>query len=227
MKNCTQRRVQLPCPPWVISAIWYRPGPYQHTNYASSSGIEQEPTIHQLVLLNDSTTTPHRNSNGYHHHHPQALTPNTGLLYDDDNSFHDEGWTQFSFSAIKTKPDGANNENNGLETRGQQIPSSSPPTGSTASKKCEWKGCTFPRPFRRNAELMRRIKTVHISRDAYKCLVCGKAFGRKDKMEDHRRVHTHTHTRTRTRKHDTLGRKGIVLDTRHTMGQLGVLYMRD
>lgn len=72
-------------------------------------------------------------------------------------------------------------------------PSSRPTEEATPSKKCEWKGCTFPRPFRREAELIRHIKTVHVSRDAYKCPICGKGFGRKDRMEDHRRTHTHNH----------------------------------
>lgn len=165
-------------------------GPISTYNYASLPGIEQEPAIQQVVMLNNSTTIPLRN-NSYHHHHPQTLMPNTGLLYDGNHSFHDEGWMQFSLSTT-------NNANNGLETPNQQIPSSSsPPMDSTTSKKCEWKGCTFLRPFRRDAELMRHIKTVHVSRDAYKCPVCGKAFGRKDKMEDHRRIHTHTIHTTR------------------------------
>jgi hypothetical protein len=161
--------------------------PISTYNYTSVPSIQQEPaSMQQAVLFN--STSPFLN-NGYHHHLQQTLMPdNTGIFYDNKHSFHDERWMQFGFSSIDSNTDGAsNNETNGLEISDQI---SSLPSEPPASKKCEWKGCTFPRPFRRDAELMRHFKTVHVSRDAYKCPVCGKAFGRKDKMEHHRRTHT-------------------------------------
>lgn len=60
--------------------------------------------------------------------------------------------------------------------------------------KCEWKGCKSKRSFGRRAELERHVKSIHISPDAYQCPVigCEKSFGRKDRMESHKRQHEDT-----------------------------------
>ena len=57
---------------------------------------------------------------------------------------------------------------------------------------CKWEGCQYPRPFGREAELVRHLKSVHIKPGAYICpdLGCGKPFNRKDNLDAHRqRVH--------------------------------------
>lgn len=60
------------------------------------------------------------------------------------------------------------------------------------SKSCKWEGCQYPRPFGRDADLVRHLKSVHINPGAYICpdLGCGKPFSRKDNLDAHRqRVH--------------------------------------
>ncbi|GAM38744.1 hypothetical protein TCE0_033r09724 [Talaromyces pinophilus] len=191
--------------------------PISTYNYTSvPAGTKQGPaSVPQVALLDNSTIAPFQH-NGYHHHLQEALMPSSGHLYD-KHCYQDEGWMQFAFSAIDSKlNDVHNNENNSLQSSDQY--NVSPPIEATPSKKCEWKGCTFPRPFRRDAELMRHIKTIHIARDAYKCPVCRKGFGRKDRMEDHRRTHTHNHA---------LGGKTLVSqNTRQAVRELDVPYLR-
>ncbi|OJJ01299.1 hypothetical protein ASPVEDRAFT_82824 [Aspergillus versicolor CBS 583.65] len=53
--------------------------------------------------------------------------------------------------------------------------------------KCEWRDCHTPGQFHRELDLVRHIRTVHISPDKYRCDSCGKAFGRKDHLNGHRK----------------------------------------
>ncbi|KAK1147626.1 hypothetical protein N8T08_000968 [Aspergillus melleus] len=57
--------------------------------------------------------------------------------------------------------------------------------------KCRWVGCLEKRNhFRREVELMRHIKTIHVSPQAYQCDECNMFFNRRDNLEAHaRRVH--------------------------------------
>lgn len=148
--------------------------------------VQQGSASMQQVGLSSSSIPSQ--DNRYHHHHRlhQSLIPTNVPYEDNKHSAYDHDWTQF---ALPT------NENQTLQMsdRNDISPLSplSQPEKATASMKCEWKGCTFPRPFRRYADLMRHIKTIHVSPDAYKCSVCGKGFGRKDKLEVHHRTHTH------------------------------------
>ncbi|KAL2823290.1 hypothetical protein BDW59DRAFT_163452 [Aspergillus cavernicola] len=54
---------------------------------------------------------------------------------------------------------------------------------------CEWKDCSPAPYFNRVAELMRHIKSIHVSPDAHSCPVenCGKRFGRRDQLQLHTR----------------------------------------
>jgi hypothetical protein len=66
------------------------------------------------------------------------------------------------------------------------------PASPRFSKTCKWEGCQYPRPFGREADLVRHLKTIHINPGAYICpeLGCGKPCSRKDNLEAHRqRVH--------------------------------------
>ncbi|KAE8356033.1 hypothetical protein BDV28DRAFT_145535 [Aspergillus coremiiformis] len=58
--------------------------------------------------------------------------------------------------------------------------------------RCRWEGCTFTRAFNRDADLVRHLKTIHISPRSYRCTVdgCFKSFNREDRLNDHKlRVH--------------------------------------
>ncbi|KAL2813341.1 hypothetical protein BDW59DRAFT_167524 [Aspergillus cavernicola] len=61
------------------------------------------------------------------------------------------------------------------------------------SFQCKWEGCTSISHFARAIDLIRHIKTIHISPKAYPCLVknCGKAFGRRDHLQEHTRRRHH------------------------------------
>lgn len=60
--------------------------------------------------------------------------------------------------------------------------------------RCEWKGCTSPFTFRREADLMRHINTIHVNPRAYACPDCGSRFARKDNLQSHMMRH-HKHIR--------------------------------
>ncbi|KAL2843460.1 hypothetical protein BJX68DRAFT_155602 [Aspergillus pseudodeflectus] len=55
--------------------------------------------------------------------------------------------------------------------------------------QCRWIGCRSVTIFCRESELMRHLKTVHISPKAYPCTQpqCGMAFGRRDHLKAHQR----------------------------------------
>jgi hypothetical protein len=60
---------------------------------------------------------------------------------------------------------------------------------------CKWAACNYSGSFRRAADLMRHLKTTHVSPGSYVCPAadCHKSFNRKDKMDEHvRRVHRAT-----------------------------------
>ncbi|KAE8383156.1 hypothetical protein BDV26DRAFT_252219 [Aspergillus bertholletiae] len=52
---------------------------------------------------------------------------------------------------------------------------------------CRWDGCTYRRLFNREADLVRHVKTKHISPRCHKCTVnaCTKSFNRGDNLRDH------------------------------------------
>ncbi|KAL2816435.1 hypothetical protein BDW59DRAFT_153235 [Aspergillus cavernicola] len=54
---------------------------------------------------------------------------------------------------------------------------------------CKWQDCRSTTCFRREVDLMRHVKSVHVAPKAYCCLEpnCGKAFGRKDHLQNHKR----------------------------------------
>ncbi|KAJ0416234.1 hypothetical protein BJY00DRAFT_317119 [Aspergillus carlsbadensis] len=61
---------------------------------------------------------------------------------------------------------------------------------SNASRfQCKWQGCANKPSFLREGDLIRHLKTIHISPDAYRCRVhpCHKPFGRKDHLLEHRK----------------------------------------
>ncbi|KAL2801976.1 hypothetical protein BJX63DRAFT_416095 [Aspergillus granulosus] len=67
------------------------------------------------------------------------------------------------------------------------------PTQQTTStftpKKCMWEGCNSSTSFQREGDLIRHLKTIHISPDAYPCheAKCSKTFGRNDHLQNHLR----------------------------------------
>ena len=84
--------------------------------------------------------------------------------------------------------------NNSIQPRVSEPDPQIGPTAEPAPPRfsCKWEGCQYPRPFGREADLVRHLKTVHINPGAYICpeLGCGKPCSRKDNLEAHRqRVH--------------------------------------
>lgn len=60
---------------------------------------------------------------------------------------------------------------------------------------CKWEGCKYEGSFHRVADLLRHIRTVHISPGSYTCPVAGclKSFNRRDNLEAHvQRIHKKT-----------------------------------
>ncbi|KAL3481546.1 hypothetical protein BJX99DRAFT_148701 [Aspergillus californicus] len=63
--------------------------------------------------------------------------------------------------------------------------------------QCKWLGCRSTTSFRREIDLMRHLKTVHVSPKAYPCteLNCPMGFGRKDHLKAHLKTHQQSHHR--------------------------------
>ncbi|KAL2843459.1 hypothetical protein BJX68DRAFT_244007 [Aspergillus pseudodeflectus] len=94
-----------------------------------------------------------------------------------------------------------------LQERGERISHwtpNSPPAGQSLvypsiedpsyferTLRCEWAGCRSVTVFRRESDLMRHIKTIHVSPKAHRCtqLNCAMAFGRKDHLKAHQKTH--------------------------------------
>ncbi|KAJ0419579.1 hypothetical protein BJY00DRAFT_154381 [Aspergillus carlsbadensis] len=58
--------------------------------------------------------------------------------------------------------------------------------------RCKWAGCRSSRQFRREGDLVRHLRTIHISPAAFVCpyTECEKSFGRRDHLSEHvRRRH--------------------------------------
>ncbi|KAH8700437.1 hypothetical protein BGW36DRAFT_357096 [Talaromyces proteolyticus] len=136
----------------------------------------------QAALLD--STAPFANER---HHLQQHVMPKTDFVYD-RHGIYNENWMQLKFPCDDDDDDKNNNNQDasGLKNRRQNH---SPP--KSATRKCRWEGCKYLGSFRRDADLLRHVKAVHVSPDAYTCPIvgCGKPFGRKDKMEAHRRAH--------------------------------------
>ncbi|PYI09415.1 hypothetical protein BO78DRAFT_415692 [Aspergillus sclerotiicarbonarius CBS 121057] len=61
-----------------------------------------------------------------------------------------------------------------------------------APLQCGWAGCTNSKSFNRPADLLRHVRNLHVTPNAYVCRVnnCGRAFNRKDNLMEHiARVH--------------------------------------
>ena len=62
--------------------------------------------------------------------------------------------------------------------------------------RCEWKDCVYPGTFTNEGTLVRHLRTVHFSPNRFKCDICGKRFGRKDRYRTHRQMaHSQAHAR--------------------------------
>ncbi|OJJ03870.1 hypothetical protein ASPVEDRAFT_762734 [Aspergillus versicolor CBS 583.65] len=74
--------------------------------------------------------------------------------------------------------------------RGSPIPSIAD-THQPPVFQCKWQGCRSSASFRRQVDLIRHLKTIHIAPDAYPCREpnCGVAFGRKDHLKAHSKMH--------------------------------------
>ncbi|KAL2862619.1 uncharacterized protein BJX67DRAFT_365887 [Aspergillus lucknowensis] len=90
----------------------------------------------------------------------------------------------------------------GLEGRESGWIAYSPPTGQSPLPafaengpddarvfRCKWQGCRSYTSFRRETDLLRHLRTVHVSPKAYPCPEpnCDKGFGRKDHLRTHQR----------------------------------------
>ncbi|KAL3470116.1 hypothetical protein BJX99DRAFT_240108 [Aspergillus californicus] len=55
--------------------------------------------------------------------------------------------------------------------------------------QCRWQGCRSTTLFRREHDLLRHLKSIHIRPDAYVCDIggCRQTFGRRDHLLQHRR----------------------------------------
>ncbi|PLB53302.1 hypothetical protein P170DRAFT_353006 [Aspergillus steynii IBT 23096] len=53
--------------------------------------------------------------------------------------------------------------------------------------ECKWQGCFSATRFSSEGDLVRHLKSIHISPDAYPCPDCGRCFGRKDHLRDHQK----------------------------------------
>ena len=74
---------------------------------------------------------------------------------------------------------------------------------------CKWEGCEYDGFFGREDDLLRHVKSVHISRSSYLCPAreCSKSFNRKDNRDAHfRRLHESSEVNT-VKKDRSKGRR--------------------
>jgi hypothetical protein len=76
------------------------------------------------------------------------------------------------------------------------LPSPAPSSHTTTStsaqglftpQQCQWKNCSSSTIFQREGDLVRHLKTIHISPNAFPCPEpdCTRAFGRNDHLKNH------------------------------------------
>jgi hypothetical protein len=70
------------------------------------------------------------------------------------------------------------------------IPSPAPSStshGTFLPQQCKWEDCGSSTIFQREGDLIRHLKTIHISPNAYPCPEpeCPRAFGRNDHLKNH------------------------------------------
>ncbi|KAL5333321.1 hypothetical protein BJX70DRAFT_71592 [Aspergillus crustosus] len=55
--------------------------------------------------------------------------------------------------------------------------------------QCKWSGCQSSTIFRREVDIVRHLRSIHLSPDAHHCLEknCRRSFGRKDHLREHKR----------------------------------------
>ncbi|KAL4883982.1 hypothetical protein BJY04DRAFT_183708 [Aspergillus karnatakaensis] len=78
----------------------------------------------------------------------------------------------------------------------QAVQSQSQESNNLPQFQCKWEGCTRTHYFRRETDLWRHIRTIHVAPGAFRCVVgnCGKVFGRKDHFQQHvKRRHPYSH----------------------------------
>ncbi|KAL4879222.1 hypothetical protein BJY04DRAFT_96507 [Aspergillus karnatakaensis] len=144
---------------------------------------------------------------------PQSSTASTGLHsgIPGDNSLPDGPFSRSSTAEDATQitdPYMARSHNEvGSHPQGPQVPIATPknkdaggmspcdgPVSPEAKSvfKCDWKDCTYAGVFSREGELIRHVKTKHVTPKSYKCTAsnCDRVCSRKDNLAEHvRRIH--------------------------------------
>ncbi|KAK1141747.1 hypothetical protein N8T08_008845 [Aspergillus melleus] len=102
----------------------------------------------------------------------------------------------------RSSPNAVCNHDNAADAAANPSPSASRPRemvqernqptlegGNAREEKplCQWKGCTHTKPFNRKEDVLRHVKSIHLSIKSYKCGVrgCLRSFSRRDKIKDH------------------------------------------
>jgi hypothetical protein len=88
---------------------------------------------------------------------------------------------------------------------------------------CKWEGCEYDGFFGREDDLLRHVRSVHVSRSSYLCPAreCSKSFNRKDNRDAHfRRLHESSEINT-VKKDRSKGRRTRESRSSHSLtGQL-------
>jgi uncharacterized Zn-finger protein len=136
------------------------------------------PVIDNGFMNLPSNAEQHFNSNG--RYLSQQMVSHTE--FNPAGHYDDANWTAPTFG------------NDGVPQRISE--SENPECGNqyapTSAKICKWDGCKYTGSFGREADLLRHVRTAHISPRSFVCSVsgCRKSCSRKDNLEaHHRRVH--------------------------------------
>ncbi|KAL4928161.1 uncharacterized protein BDV17DRAFT_264918 [Aspergillus undulatus] len=169
-------------------------GPVSHSTFISGfpygvntrlpGAMDMRSPSYMSVASQSSSTVPTAPRQYQHHGDPHLTMYAEELNSSVFNCHNASAWVQNCQHFTSTFP----NDTPGTAHEGHQaISAVKSPKPQATLFVCKWEGCNPPSCFKRPGDLIRHLRTVHVSPDAFPCPVkgCDKVFGRKDHLKEH------------------------------------------
>ncbi|KAL5339775.1 hypothetical protein BJX70DRAFT_363142 [Aspergillus crustosus] len=121
--------------------------------------------------------------------HNLAWKSHTGFMYPDNlNPTHIAAQSSAHVNPASIALPNANHQSNRAAFHNQ---TQGPDSNFSHLFRCKWEGCRSTHHFRREGDLWRHIRSIHLAPNAFPCPVagCDKVCGRKDHMQQHVKRH--------------------------------------